>query len=375
MTAFGRLGVLTVFLVLPVGASALIPAARPAHMGAEETQGGGTLFGPPTCGSVRARPHARLSDGYERPCRDAKRRYKPRHRGLGFEVLDLESEACGVPDDAYETLDRFLDDVDVRLRTLSSKNFGSERDRALDVLSEISETLASKGFALHVPTLALADALHPRNAPGETPRFTFDCDTGGLLYLTAAENHGLPLSLVKMTLPDGEGHNYVRWRLSATESLEWDVNGRGECKAPSVLRDYQRNAMTRDEVIGYAHAIRAEVWRSRGDLARAVADYRESIARQPGAPFALNNLSWLIATRPVPGRLALKDEAVRLAEDAVKIEQIAPHLDTLACAHAFRGEFDRAIATEEEALRLSPRSRELTARRDRFKRRLDCTGL
>jgi len=39
------------------------------------------------------------------------REYVARHRGIGFEVLDSESEACFVPDQEYRLLDDLIDSV------------------------------------------------------------------------------------------------------------------------------------------------------------------------------------------------------------------------------------------------------------------------
>src|SRR5579863_3809898 len=52
-----------------------------------------------------------------RPCgAPTKRQYLARHRGIGFEILDSESEACFVPDQEYRLLDDLIDSVLARTR-------------------------------------------------------------------------------------------------------------------------------------------------------------------------------------------------------------------------------------------------------------------
>src|SRR5579871_5289506 len=66
----------------------------------------------PECGSSNRGPTAPKSDATDRTC-DPKgeRHYKPRHRGIGFEILDSESQACFVPDQEYQLLDNLVDAV------------------------------------------------------------------------------------------------------------------------------------------------------------------------------------------------------------------------------------------------------------------------
>ena len=42
--------------------------------------------------------------------------------------------------------------------------------------------------------------------------------------------------------------------------------------------------------------IRAYVWRVKGELARAIADYEKSIELDPDKPQTMNDLAWLLAT-------------------------------------------------------------------------------
>jgi hypothetical protein len=56
----------------------------------------------PYCGDVYAPPFANPVDAGRRSCPPAEARaYTARHRGIGFDTLDLETEACFVPDESY----------------------------------------------------------------------------------------------------------------------------------------------------------------------------------------------------------------------------------------------------------------------------------
>jgi len=64
----------------------------------------------PYCGSGNAEPYAAKSDGKNRPCDpNGQRHYVPRHKGIGFDILDSESQACFVSDQEYRLLDDLID--------------------------------------------------------------------------------------------------------------------------------------------------------------------------------------------------------------------------------------------------------------------------
>lgn len=74
----------------------------------------------------------------------------------------------------------------------------------------------------------------------------------------------------------------------------------------------------------------------------------------PESPWLANGLAWLLATCP--------EESARNGREAVKLATIAcdetrnmnpEFLDTLATAYAAAGEFDKAVATEQEAIRIA----------------------
>jgi hypothetical protein len=66
----------------------------------------------PQSGASNSRSFVPEADATNRPCLgDGERHYVPRHKGIGFEILDSESQACFVPDQEYRLLDELIDTV------------------------------------------------------------------------------------------------------------------------------------------------------------------------------------------------------------------------------------------------------------------------
>lgn len=91
-----------------------------------------------------------------------------------------------------------------------------------------------------------------------------------------------------------------------------------------------------------------------GKLDEAMRCYRKVIGQNPDHAGALNNLAWELATSPVPSRRN-GDEALVLAirANAAAGGKSPDCLDTLAAAYAEAGQFDEAVKTAKEALRLA----------------------
>ena len=89
-----------------------------------------------------------------------------------------------------------------------------------------------------------------------------------------------------------------------------------------------------------------------GDPRGAIAQWETSLAIKPNDGNAENNLAWVLATYP-EGTLRNGKRAVELAEKATALPggQDPIVLRTLAAAYAEAGEFSKAIATAEEALK------------------------
>lgn len=324
----------------------------------------------PGCGSIYAPPFAPHKS--VRTCPSVSSRvYKPRYSGIAYEILASESEACFVPDEQFMLLDLIIDDIRHEAGTGFSGTSIEKLDRARRVSTLIGETLERHNFALFVFTDSLSDTL-VTNGSGADAFHAFDCDTSSFIYLTIAENLGLPLSFVEITLASGSGHNYVRWQIDESTILDWDTNGRAECRTPEKLPKHQGRGLTRQEVLGYARALRAELWQRQNLHKDAVNDLRDAATWYPDSGLAHNNFAWAVATKEFDGRLELKQEAVEHGERAVALVRNANHLDTLACANAFSGRFDTATKLIKEAMSMGA---SLDDRLERFKKKQDCTGL
>ena len=88
-------------------------------------------------------------------------------------------------------------------------------------------------------------------------------------------------------------------------------------------------------------------------FAEAAAGFRAAIRAKPDYASALNDLAWLLATRPEAG-LRNVPEAIRCARRACELTRYTDpmYLDTLAVAQAEAGQFTEALALTEKAAAL-----------------------
>ncbi|MCA9170816.1 MAG: ASPIC/UnbV domain-containing protein [Planctomycetales bacterium] len=131
-------------------------------------------------------------------------------------------------------------------------------------------------------------------------------------------------------------------------------------------RCYMQNRMPEEAIESFSHAIELDasarqayldlalVWQLQRRTDRAIEVYRQLLTRQPDEPEALNNLAWILATS--------SHDALRNGADALTLAQrlcdregrrTPPSLSTLAAALAETGDFDKAVATLDEAIRLA----------------------
>jgi tetratricopeptide (TPR) repeat protein len=139
-----------------------------------------------------------------------------------------------------------------------------------------------------------------------------------------------------------------------------------------------REALRIDRSHPEAHRNLAAIHRDRGDLTEAIKLYQEALRLRPEWPAVMSELSWILATAP---DAALRDprQAVRLAERMVQLAdgQQASALDLLAAAYAAAGDFDRAVAAAEAALRLAgtgPEAGAISARLEMYRQRQPFVG-
>jgi tetratricopeptide (TPR) repeat protein len=317
-----------------------------------------------------------LRIGENRPCGEpTKRQYVAHHRGIGFEILDSESEACFVPDDEYRLLDDLIDSVVARATYDDAiKTPEGRRQQAARISKAVSDVLDEHQFEIYIDTETLSDALIDRVDASGVKRRVFDCDTGSLIFLTIAENLGAPASMVEIPLAGNNDHNYVRWLSDGDPLFEWDLNRRAARSTPANLPWPFGKSMTRDETIAYALTLRPKLWERREHYEDAVRDYQTGLMLYGGAT-GYNNFAWLVATREVSGRKQLQKAALFAAEKAVAILPKPNYRDTLACVYALSGDFDRAFEEEQRAVNDDPQD-DFKARKERFRAKppRDCTG-
>jgi len=108
----------------------------------------------------------------------------------------------------------------------------------------------------------------------------------------------------------------------------------------------------------------------KGDYKRAIADFRESIRRDPNSPLAANHLAWVLATCPDE---AFRDgkEAIAQATRACELSEFkkAGFLTTLAAAYAQSAEFETAVNWMTKAVELATADErpDMESKRDLFK--------
>lgn len=358
-------------LTATVAVAALTVAALPTP-GAAQSGGSARL---PTCGEMSdAMVRAPQAFAGRRPCPPrAERAYAPKHSGLAYDVLKAEDEACFVPDIAWEELDAIVDATMARAGDVTRDEAGLTK-----LGKAFAEVLTERGYKLLVPTVNLGDALLERSLGDESTR-TMDCDTGSMMLITIARKLGFDAALVEMVTSGGFDHNYVHVRLDEGRTFNWDVNGVSACLTPEGTPPWQGVALSDDNVMGYVIRLRAWNWQRHGRMDLAMADWRNAADLWPESPTAANEFAWAVSAGDQPGRDAWKADAVALAERAVALQRDANHLDTLACAYAFNGEFPKAAETERAALAVFDGGdrvrREFQARLDRFEAGQDCSGL
>jgi spermidine synthase len=115
-------------------------------------------------------------------------------------------------------------------------------------------------------------------------------------------------------------------------------------------------ALARDPDNAAAYTNLAGTLAEKGNIAGAIAAYRSALTARPDLLEPLTSLAWILSTSP-EAAVRQSAEAVRLAERAVALanEDDVRALDTLAAAYAAAGDYDRAVATAESALRNASR--------------------
>jgi len=281
----------------------------------------------------------------------------------------------------FDVLNRVIDDA---VNTISQRKVddSDETEIAIATLKAIESSLVNNHFLLHIPTKTLTDGLTagPKKIqsiltqerleflaanPQLDDWYTFDCDTSAFIYMSVAEKMNLPLSFVEVPQ-----HNFVRWHLKSGLHINWDTNSanvytddhyrKGQTPTASQgfgpEREERRKFLTdyrEAEIIGYHTGILADVLRLQGSSREAIPLYEEAIAARPHAPDVKNNLSWILLTS---SEFNESESAARALTLSLEVDAIDPwhkdykgYKDTLACAYAAVGDFEKALEVERVA--------------------------
>jgi len=314
---------------------------------------------------------------------------KKEYRTLIHELLDTERRALSVetqlrPPEIYaamfKVLNKFVYEsrLEIQQRNLDVSRARREKGEALRILRAIDDVMVENNFLLHVKTGLLTDTFSPsiarpqfhytekrRNYFNEHKNELFyhwDCDLGSFLFLAVAEELSLPLTFIE--IPD---HYFVRWTFNDGRNFNWDINIAGEftddnyrnLRSPRSRYYFDADQehwnkyltnLTDDDILGYHYfALGIELAES-NHLELAETYYKHSIEKRPASTLGINNLSWMYLTHQ---KFAYPRYARVALELSLRVDAIDPReknsKDTLSCAYAANGMFEKAIEVERVA--------------------------
>ena len=293
---------------------------------------------------------------------------------LSYQMLQAEAGFRQVPAAKFTLLRSVLDRAATAGRAQHWRP--DTRREAIDVLDAVQVVFAQHNFIQ--PTLpedwtdTLGDALEPLRlsneqrrrllAPGELngfraryidptqPLYFIDDDAGAQLFVSVGQRLGWDIRLVQAS-----ERYFVRWQVSATETLNWDWTAGGPTRNEAYpvgegrfYRDWPaRRRDLKSLPLGYARAHYLYL------IARQVPgpqEKRNLLERAMGADatheLTQNGLAWLYATDRSLGR-GYGRLAVQYALSAWAAGPRDPTVaDTVACAFAAAG--DRGLAVQVE---------------------------
>jgi hypothetical protein len=308
--------------------------------------------------------------------------YAPRYLTIGHRLLDDELGAGAVTPAMYSILDSLIDEGLATLKPLSDGLSEAQGQAfAIEAMTAIDCLLLRHGFVYpgHGAVALLSDGLEPIlyedpddlrelhdqehnirrqrfiEARGKGPFYVADCDIAAYLYLAIAEVMKYPVRLVEIPR-----HNFVRWELGAGQFVDFETMDGAVTSDPNYIANWQIDigyagrggileSMSTQQVLAYHDVTVAISWSWRGDVAKMIDTYERSIATDHSHTLALNNLAWFYAAAP---KAEWRDgaKAMRYALQAVEMVADGDNLDTLACAYAQEGAFEKAIETEKAAI-------------------------
>ena len=128
----------------------------------------------------------------------------------------------------------------------------------------------------------------------------------------------------------------------------WAHSEKGEYSRS--IKDFDEAIRLRGDDANYVRG-RGRAYYLKGEYDRAIEDFDQAIRLKPDDANALNTMAWILATTRSTD---IRDghEAIRLAREAVRLNDEPNYRDTLAAAYAEAGQFDDAVAEQQRAIEM-----------------------
>ncbi len=264
-----------------------------------------------------------------------------------------------------EDWERALSDLDAAIR-LAPADARSHHLRALVHLQEQELDKAIAGFSDAIrldPGFAVA--YRDRGLAWDAKRFFFDKALEDLSEAIRLDPENLALVMSRARVCSARGrHNQAMadyaWLLQRRPADPAVYIARGE----ELMLDMQHDAavadltkaLELDPTAAQALVLRAKIWKSRLDYARAIDDYAEATRRAAADPAPRRELAWLLATCL---EQAFRDgpRAVQEGTMACELTHWKSHecLGALSAAYAEAGDFASAVKWQSRAVALLPK--------------------
>lgn len=306
--------------------------------------------------------------------------YQPKYHTIAHTILERETLAATVPDEMFKLVDTLIDEA----KQLGISGQLTDDAQIAVACGKIDNLLINHGF-VYPPTgltQLLSDGLTPKHVDAQElqsilnqfhnfrrrdfinhhpdgPFYYVDCDTASFLYLGIADELKLPLFLVEVP-----GHNFVRWYVSDSHYVDWETMDGSALDDNFYRQGFQIPAaqeqngvflskMTPADVLGYCAFVVGGTFEQQKQWQKALDEYIICTQRYSRSPEGWNNAAWVL-TSARDATIRNGQKAVTLALQAVALYPQANNLDTLGCAYAEAGDFDKAIEIESKAAQLDP---------------------
>ena len=137
---------------------------------------------------------------------------------------------------------------------------------------------------------------------------------------------------------DGDGSVYANRGGAYRGKKAWDL----------AIADFTEALNRGFDGDGWVYVYRGTAYARKGDLEAALSDYSKAIETNPRDPIFLNGRGWTYL------RLERDEEALKDLNAAIALKPLSGIYDSRGWAYFFLGDYDKASADAEEAMRLDP---------------------